>query len=306
MTQNMWKTSAARIAVCVGIAGAFCACGDDTSGTSGDGGENDAAMAPDTTTTSEAGSTDASKTETSTTDAKATDSSNTTPPDSSVTDAAMTDANTADTSMPDSARADAETMDASDASDANTVDAGPNLCAELDGIWGNLSHNVGEDWTQEFPNGPSAILLDGGANSDPNIGNIGFENASDCATDNITGAVFSDDDFSDWTNQLSAFEQRVFGCAGAPSFADAGVGGYAFALVPQEFTAPLSTSDLRSLSQLFVAQAIVVTNDRAMGSLTQAEINLMTQLVEAQESTYPDIVGTAPTQSTCPPDAGSD
>jgi hypothetical protein len=149
----------------------------------------------------------------------------------------------------------------------------------------------------EIVNGPvSGILADGGSNFNYNQYSIGLTQA-ECAPDSVMFQVY---DYNAYTNRMVAYQLRVFGCSDGVPYNPA-LGGYDFAIVPAEYAGPLSSGDLEDLVAFYVQQAQLILQNHGAGVLTPAQVDLMTDLLRATESTYPDILPStaAPTIPAC-------
>jgi hypothetical protein len=196
-------------------------------------------------------------------------------------------------------RSDAAPKDASSVSDAPQNDGAgmPTFCSVLDGLYGTLIHQVASDWPSEIINGPiSGALADGGSDEAYNQYTIGVTQAG-CAPNSVMYTVY---DYVGYTNRMVAYQLRVFGCSDGVPY-NPGLGGYEFAIVPTEYSAPLSTGDLDNLVAFYVQQAQLILQNHGTGVLTPAQVDQMTQLLTATEGTYPNILSTthAPTVPTC-------
>lgn len=302
MKNKAWKANATMLAVCAGLAGVMCGCGDDTvGGTSGetmtgDGGGSDAATQPDSTV-ADSGSTP--DTGTSTPDAT-TDSGTMTGDtgtgadvavaDSSTQDTGVVDSSATDTGAKDVAVADVSVEDANDASPSN--DAGQTLCQIFNSEYvlpplsdGGPNDNIDDvrSWADEIITGPASnVLADGGSNTGYNQNTIGLT-ARGCAMDSL---MYYLNNVGAYGTNVNHFEQRVFGCTNAPAYQSSD--GYAFALVPAEYTGPLTQTDLDSLVAFYIQQAQLVFENHGV-TITQSQIDEMTQLLKATESLYPQI-----------------
>jgi len=302
----------------------MCGCGDDTvGGTSGeamttDSGASDAPV-DSTTTTPDTGA----KPDTGTTVSDATvDSSSETADTGTDTGTTVLDSSTPDTGVVDSSRHDTGAKDFSvadvavndataDASDAGTAsdagdggdggDGGQTLCDIFNAEYlVNGQVDIDEDgnsWLVEVINGPgSGNLADGGCNQCGNPGSIGLTYAT-CAP----GSVMTDlTDYTSYQNNVVLFEKRVFGCYDAQPY-DSSLGiGYAFAIIPMEYTGPLTKGDLDDAVAFYVQQAILVFDNHGV-TITQDQLTEMTTLLQASESGYPNISTTtnAPTTPIC-------
>ena len=138
LKNKAWKANATLLAVCAGLAGVMCGCGDDTvGGTSGEGPTTDAsatdAPVDSTTTTPDTGATPDTGTTVvdATTDSSSAPDTGTTVVDSSTPDTGIVDSSTAETSVKDTGAADVAVTDAtSDAADSDSPYV-PRACYRL-------------------------------------------------------------------------------------------------------------------------------------------------------------------------------
>src|SRR5580692_306957 len=165
LKNKAWKANATLLAVCAGLAGVMCGCGDDTvGGTSGEGPTTDAsatdAPVDSTTTTPDTGATPDTGTTVvdATTDSSSAPDTGTTVVDSSTPDTGIVDSSTAETSVKDTGAADVAVTDAtSDAADA----AQETLCQLFNSEYlfpdgGAISPDVGQSWAIEIIDGPAS------------------------------------------------------------------------------------------------------------------------------------------------------
>ncbi|HSY21679.1 MAG TPA: hypothetical protein VK841_06175 [Polyangiaceae bacterium] len=324
MKTKAWRANATLMAVCAGLAGVMCGCGDDTvGGTSGeavtDSGASDAPV-DSTVTTPDTGPTP----DTGTTVSDATvDSSSATADTGTDTGTAVVDSSTHDTGIVDSS-SDAGAKDVSvadvsvsDASDAGTegdaadgeVDAGPTLCDIFNNeylVGGTTlpeSSGSGYDWLVESWDGPAnSMLADGGCSNCYDQYSIGYSELV-CASDAILtipyyGAAANDSTY--FQDNGTAFIKRVFGCPDAvPYNASLGYGG-PFGLVPLSYTGPLTKGDLDTFVSIYVTQIQAVFTNHGV-TITPEQVTEMTTLLQASESLYPTINTNtnAPTEPVC-------
>ncbi len=319
MKKKAWKANATMVAVCAGLAGVMCGCGDDTvGGTSGEamtGGDasSDAASNPDSTV-ADSGSTP----DTGTTPADATTDSAMTAADTGTgADVEIVDSSTHDTGVVDSSATDTGAKDAvadvavadakADASDAGTttdsgvdsgVDAGQTLCDIFNNEYlVNGQVDIDEDinsWLSEVVNGPaSGVLADGGQDDYGYPGSIGMTETV-CAA----GSIMTDvGDFNAYLNNMVAFEKRVFGCYDAVPYNASLGNGYAFAIIPKEYTGVLTKGDLDNAVAFYVQQANLVFQNHGV-TITSQQLTEMTTLLQATESGYPNSTDASSSQTT--------
>jgi hypothetical protein len=298
MNKNIWKTNATLVVVCVGLAGNLAGCGDDTiggSGTTEDGGGNDAATVADSTVSkADTGTTP----DTGTTVTDATMDTSVATPDTGVTDtgtaiidSSTNDANVTDTGAHDTGVADVSVADATPPVDA--ADAGQTLCSIFNSEFtlpplsdGGPNTDIGDarSWAQEIINGPfPQVLADGGDNTVYNQNTIGLL-LTGCAPSSV---MYTVNDLGAYAQNMNHFEQRIFGCVNAPAYSPSD--GYAFAIVPAEYTGALSQADLDNLVAFYIQQAQLVFENKGL-TITPSQITEMTQLLQATESLYPTII----------------
>jgi hypothetical protein len=224
-------------------------------------------------------------------------------PDASPGDAATGhDAATAQDAAMDSAATD------SGGGDASPQPVALNLCGVFDGWWpADLARSSVASWPLEFVQGPPTT----------SIPSEGYEALlyADC---NVVGVIanVSAPDFTPWVNQLTAFEDELFGCP--LSGADAGSIG--FPLVPPNlYGQPLTAADLNRLSDWYLEAVIQAVTDQASiqdglptspsdpALLTASQIDQIRQALAHYQTLYPNVIAsTSFSQSMCPSsDAGA-